>query len=305
MTMQQATALRAFVASHPDVDCRENVPLSGLCTLHIGGKGDFLLTPSNQSAFVAAVRFLKTENIRFFVLGKGSNLLFSDRGFRGVILSCAGLNQMRSGGNEINAESGVSVTALARFAAEQSLAGMEFYYGIPGSVGGAIYMNAGAYDGETAGILKEVRCLDLETDVVMTLCASECDLSYRHSRFQDKRHLILSATFVLTPGEEGAIRAQMEDLMARRIAKQPLNYPSAGSTFKRYPGRFTAQMIDEAGLKGVSVGGAQVSEKHAGFLINRGNATEKDFSELIALVKERVFAVHGVKIECEVERVEE
>ncbi len=297
--------LDSFFETRADVAVKRNVPLSTLCTLRIGGACDYLVTPQNEESMCETVRFLRLHRIRFLPLGKGSNVLFSDAGYRGVILSLAGLCRTAVEGNRIMAQSGTSVTRLAAVAADAGLCGLAFYYGIPGSVGGAVYMNAGAYDGETREVLESVRCLDLESGEVVHFTRDACALSYRHSRFMEKGYLILSAVYALTPGDPGQIRERMEDLMSRRIAKQPLEFASAGSTFKRYPGRYTAQMIDEAGLKGKQIGDAQVSEKHAGFLINRGAASSADFKELIVQVQKSVFETHGVKIECEVEMIPE
>ncbi len=282
---------------------QRNIPLSRLSTFHIGGDADYLLTPSTPQCVIEALRFLKTEGIRHLILGRGSNLLFDDAGYRGVIVSTAGLTQIQIEGTRVVAQAGVSDNALASAAAKAGLSGMEFLFGIPGSVGGAVYMNAGAYDGEISQILKRVHCFSIEEQREVSFRADECELGYRHSVFHERKWVILSTEFELIPGDTDTIQAKMEELMRRRAEKQPLNYPSAGSTFKRYPGKYTAQMIDQAGLKGASVGGAQVSEKHAGFLINRGGATCEDMRALIRLVKERVYEVHGVKIECEVEYI--
>lgn len=306
MTQEQITKLEAFLKQEPfrtAVCVKKEESLARNCTFRIGGESDYFLVPQNAEAFCALFRFLKAEKIRCFLLGRGSNLLFDDAGYRGVIVSTAGLNQITCEGSEIAAGAGVTVMALSSAAAKAGLTGMEFLYGIPGSVGGAVYMNAGAYGGEMAQILQSVRCLDLASGEIVTFSAEECEFAYRHSRFMQKKWAILSAKFHLQFGDAEQIRLQMEELMRRRIEKQPLNYPSAGSTFKRYPGKFTAQMIDQAGLKGVSIGKAQISEKHAGFLINLGGAASKDVLDLIELVKDRVEEIHGVRIECEVEYV--
>lgn len=307
MTDDRNKRLDEFLSLH-DADAigvQRQLPLKQFCTFRIGGEADYLLTPKTEDAFCSLLRFLQQADIRFFLLGRGSNVLFDDNGYRGVIVSTAALNGIRVEGNRLIAQAGASVGALSTAAAKASLTGMEFLYGIPGSVGGAVYMNAGAYDGEIAHILSRVRCFDCETGEKRVLLASECDFSYRHSRFMSKRLLVLEAEFTPKSGDETQIFARMSELMRLRAEKQPLNYPSAGSAFKRYPRRFTAKMIDEAGLKGAQIGGAQVSEKHAGFIINRGDATSADVRALIELVTERVQSVHGVKIEPEVEYLPE
>lgn len=287
------------------ISVQRHLPLKQFCTFRIGGEADYLLTPKSEDAFCSLLRFLLQEDIRFFLLGKGSNILFDDNGYRGVIVSTKALNGIRVEGNRLIAQAGASVGSLSAAAERASLTGMEFLYGIPGSIGGAVYMNAGAYDGEISHILSGVRCFDCETREKRMLRAADCDFSYRHSRFMSKRLLVLEAEFTLEPGDNEQISARMAELMHLRAEKQPLNYPSAGSAFKRYPGRFTAKMIDEAGMKGVQIGGAQISEKHAGFIINRGDAKSADVRALIALVTDRVQSVHGVKIEPEIEYLPE
>lgn len=281
------------------VDVKHDVPLSEFCTLRIGGGADYLLTPTTMEAAASLLRFLNEAGIRHLVLGKGSNLLFEDAGYRGVILHLGALREIAVDGDTLIAQAGAALSAVAMAAAKAGLSGAEFLYGIPGSVGGGVYMNAGAYGGEIGGILARVLCAD-DAGNLITLTGAECEPGYRHSRFMREKLTVLCAEFSLARGDGDAIRANMEELMRRRAEKQPLNYPSAGSTFKRYPGRFTAAMIDEAGLKGRTVGGAQVSEKHAGFLINRGGATCKDMKELIDIVRDEVERIHGVRIEREV-----
>ena len=202
------------------------------------------------------------------------------------MISTARLRCIRVEGNTLYAGAGASLNACANAACEAGLTGMEFAFGIPGSVGGAVFMNAGAYGGEICQILTESICYDGKDGTVKTLLADEHHFGYRHSVYRDHPdRIVLSASFALQPGDKTAIRAMMDDLMSRRMSKQPLEYPSAGSAFKRCEGRFTAQMIDEAGLKGFSIGGAQVSEKHAGFIINRGGATSADVRGLIAHIQ--------------------
>jgi len=288
-----------------DVTAERNALLSRHCSFRIGGEADFLLTPRSEQALLTLIRFLQENGIRFQVLGKGSNLLFEDGGYRGVVVQTAGLCTVAVEGNRIIAECGAPLGAAASAALSAGLTGMEFLAGIPGTVGGAVYMNAGAYDGEVSGILTRVRCASLIDGSVYEKTPEQCELSYRHSVFMQKKELVLRAEFTLKQGSKETIRERMEELMRLRTEKQPLQYPSAGSTFKRYPGRFTAKMIDEAGMRGYAIGGAQVSEKHAGFLINRGGATCADMKALIDAVRDRVEQVHGIRIEREVEYIPE
>lgn len=272
--------------------------LSTLTSFRTGGPA-LVLFPKKESVVISLLPLLVKEKVPFFVLGNGSNVIAEDEGYDGVILSLLKLKETSISGTEITAAAGASITGLAVLAQKNSLAGMEFFYGIPGSVGGAVFMNAGAYGGECKDILKSVTFVTREGEV-LTLGADALEMGYRTSIFEKNGAVILSATFSLKKGDLDDIRGVMEDLMARRVEKQPLEYPSAGSTFKRYPGRFTAQMIDEAGLKGFSVGGAMVSEKHAGFVINYHQATSADILELIRRIQSKILEKEGIAIECEV-----
>jgi len=283
------------------VTVRLQEPLCHHTTFRIGGPADLFLEPKDEETLRFLLGRAKDEGIRTLVIGRGSNLLFSDQGFRGAVICTSGLRSVRIEDNRITAGAGCTLASCANAAQSASLAGMEFAHGIPGSVGGAVFMNAGAYDGEIAGILVRSRYYDLERDEFGELDNTEHRFGYRESVYRaHPEWVILSAEFQLLSGNSGEIRAKMDDLMARRTEKQPLEYPSAGSTFKRYPGRYTAQMIDEAGLKGYSVGGAQVSEKHAGFVINRGGATAKDVLALIGHIRKAIFEKFGIHIETEV-----
>lgn len=269
-----------------DVSVWENESMAAHTTFHIGGAADVYIEPSTKEAFCRVMEEAHRRNIRTLVVGRGSNLLFDDSGFRGAVISTARMRSVRCEGNVLYADAGASLNACANAACESSLTGMEFAFGIPGSVGGAVFMNAGAYGGEICQILTESTYYDGADHTVKTLSADAHGFGYRHSAYREHPEwIVLSAAFALQPGEKTAIREKMEDLMGRRMSKQPLEYPSAGSAFKRCEGRFTAQMIDEAGLKGFSIGGAQVSEKHAGFIINRGGATSSDVRKLIAHIR--------------------
>jgi UDP-N-acetylmuramate dehydrogenase len=234
-------------------------------------------------------------------VGRASNLLFDDDGYRGAVVSTAGLHMLVREGNTLTVGAGVPLTAAARAALDASLTGLEFAYGIPGSCGGAVYMNAGAYGGEISQCLLFSRAYHVPSGEIRKLCAEEHRFGYRTGVYREHPEwIILSAQVRLAPGDAEAIRAAMDDHMRSRAEKQPLEYPSAGSVFKRYPGRYTAQMIDEAGLKGRRIGGAEVSEKHAGFIVNRGGASSADVLALIEEIRRTLAARYGVDIETEV-----
>jgi len=273
-------------------------------TFRIGGSAVLYIVCETVEALAVCISKCREGNIRYMVLGNGSNVLFSDTGFEGVVISMTGMANVKVDGTRITAEAGASLTAVSKTARDASLTGMEFAHGIPGSCGGAVFMNAGAYDGEIKNIVSESTYLDTADGTLHTLTAEDHKFGYRESIY--RRHpewIIVSSVFSLQNGDKAEISAKMEDFMQRRISKQPLEYPSAGSVFKRYPGRYTAQMIDEAGLKGVSVGGAQVSEKHAGFIINTGNATSKDVNTLIDIIQKTIEDKYQIRIECELIRI--
>ena len=279
----------------------ENESMSEHTTFRIGGPADLFVVPTTVEGLAAVVSACNKEGIYCFILGNGSNVLVSDKGIRGVVVSTAAcLNNIELiGAYEIKCGAGVKLSRLSDLACENSLTGAEFAWGIPGTVGGAVYMNAGAYDGEMKDIL--VSCEYLTPDGELhTMLADEMDLSYRHSAFSENGYVIVSATVRLKAGDKGEIRAKMDDFMHRRKSKQPLEFPSAGSTFKRPVGGFAAALIDECGLKGYSVGGAQVSEKHAGFVINKGGATCFDVMRLVEHIKKEVFLNKSIKLECEI-----
>lgn len=281
-------------------DCICGEMLSSHTTFRIGGDASLFVSPADEDQLIGVISYLEKNGKRYFLLGKGSNVLFDDAGYDGAVVSTSKLDKISVCGNEITAQCGASFTYLASVAAGNSLSGLEFAYGIPGSVGGAVFMNAGAYGSETAAVLKSSRYLDISDCTVKTLPLEEHLFGYRDSVFRHRRFIHLSSVFALQAGDKAQIRAYMNELMQRRRDKQPLEYPSAGSVFKRYPGRYTAQMIDEAGLRGLSVGGAQVSEKHAGFIVNKGNATSSDVIALVGKVREAIRDKYGIEIECEI-----
>ena len=284
-----------------NTSCRTepNVPLRGLVSFRTGGNADLVIFPKTQDELIEACHILKGRD--YFVLGNGTNILFPDEGFRRPIICLAenfsGFKKIDD--NTFRALSGTKLVTVCNYALKNSLTGLEFAYGIPGSVGGAVYMNAGAYGGEIKDVLKSVRILKRNGEI-KTLDASELDLSYRHSVFHNNNDIILSADFELQKGDHSEIEAKMNELMAKRKEKQPLEYPSAGSTFKRPEGYFAGKLIEDCGLKGFSIGGAQVSEKHAGFVINRGHCTVNDILAVIDYVQRTVFQRFGVQLEPEV-----
>ena len=282
----------------------ENASLSNYTGFRTGGP-TVVVEPLNTCAFVHAVRILSEEKAKFRVLGNGSNTVALDEGSDGIVVRTqkALVNlYIDADANEITAGAGVLLSQLCNFALKNSLTGLEFAYGIPGTVGGAVYMNAGAYDGEISFVLKSAKVLDIGTGEVSVMKAAELQLSYRHSIIHENRNLVvLEAVFSLAPGDATEIREKMDDLKGRRIAKQPLDYPSCGSTFKRPVGNYAGKLIEECGLKGYTVGGACVSEKHAGFVINKGGATTADIFGVIDHVQKTVLEETGYYLDCEVE----
>lgn len=300
--MGQGTDLRGRL---PEVELLENEPMSRHTTFRIGGPARWMFCPRTAAEASAVLALCHSEGISPFFLGNGSNLLVSDAGYPGVVLATARLARDLTVEDDtaIYAGSGVLLSQLANFAAENGLSGLEFASGIPGSVGGAVRMNAGAYGGEMSQVLERVDYLD-EAGTAHSLSAADCGFSYRRSVFCKNPWLITGARFRLRPGETLKIRGDMAELNRRRREKQPLEYPSAGSTFKRPQEHFAAALIEECGLKGFQVGGAQVSEKHSGFVVNLGGATCADVLALMDRVKERVLDKTGVLLEPEVEILE-
>lgn len=285
----------------PALELAEREPLRDHTTFRIGGPARWFLRPKTWEEAAEILKLCHENNVKPFFLGNGSNVLAADAGFDGVVISTAGLDGLTLGeGNEIVAGSGVLLARLAHFAAENALAGLEFAQGIPGSVGGGTRMNAGAYGGELSGV---VRWVDALTGMgeKRRFFNQDCRFSYRHSLFCEEPLLVTAVCFALTPGDKEEIRASMAELARRRREKQPLEYPSAGSTFKRPEGQFAAALIDQCGLKGLRVGGAQVSEKHAGFVVNVANASAADVLAVMDQVKTEVSARTGVTLEPEVE----
>lgn len=297
--MDRFDALKAKLQTRcPEMQILTREPMSRHTTFRVGGPVSLMVCPCSVQQAACAVQIAAEEGIEPLFLGNGSNLLVPDEGVNAfVIKSVHGLTGLVCDGTSITAESGVLLSRLAVFARDRGLAGLEFAHGIPGSLGGAVVMNAGAYDGEMAQVVSEVTYLSASGEIETT---EQFDFSYRHSAFSDGKRMIIQVKLNLQEGDPDVIRARMEDLMERRKSKQPLEWPSAGSTFKRPQGYFAAALIDQCGLKGLTVGGAQVSEKHAGFVINKGGATCADILELMEQVRSRVFEQTGVILEAEV-----
>ena len=268
-------------------------------SMKIGGRCDIICEPSCEAALSEIITACKQSGVPYFILGRGSNVLFGDNGFRGCIIHIAkGLGGISVEGDTITAGAGESLSMVCRAALENSLCGMEFAYGIPGSVGGALYMNAGAYGGEMKDIVVSARCLTSDGNII-EMPADDMKLRYRGSIFSEGGYVILSVKMKLCAGNREEIKGRMDELMEKRRSKQPLEYPSCGSTFKRPEGYFAAALIEECGLKGCTVGGAQVSEKHSGFVINKGGATFADVMTLVEHIKKTVLEQKGVALECE------
>lgn len=275
-------------------------PMKNHTTFRIGGPADALALPKTPEEVAEVVRFCHEHAQPYYVLGNGSNLLVSDEGYRGLVLQLyRNFNEIQVNGEMITVQSGAMLAAVARTAYQTGLTGLEFASGIPGTIGGAVVMNAGAYGGEMKNVLKEVTVLTKEGEVLV-IPAKALELGYRTSVIPKNRWIVLGAVLQLKKGDQEQILARMEELKEQRITKQPLDLPSAGSTFKRPEGYFAGKLIMDAGLRGFTVGGAQVSEKHCGFVVNRGNATAADVWELICEVKRRVKEMTGVELEPEV-----
>ena len=275
-------------------------PMKNHTTFRIGGPADALALPKTPEEVAEVVRFCHEHAQPYYVLGNGSNLLVSDEGYRGIVLQLyRNFNDIQVNGETITVQSGAMLAAVARTAYQTGLTGLEFASGIPGTIGGAVVMNAGAYGGEMKNVLKEVTVLTKEGEV-LAIPAKALELGYRTSVIPKNGWIVLGAVLQLKKGDPEQILARMEELKEQRITKQPLDLPSAGSTFKRPEGYFAGKLIMDAGLRGFTVGGAQVSEKHCGFVVNRGDATAADVWELICEVKRRVKERTGVELEPEV-----
>lgn len=298
--MSHLEAFAAYLTEH-EVAFRRGAPLSEECTFRIGGPADLIAYPGSRGELALAVCRARQEGLPLLILGRGSNMLFDDEGFRGVIIRLgrpfSRIEEEEEG--ILSCESGLMLSALCEHALQRGLTGLEFAYGIPGTVGGAIYMNAGAYGGEMKDVLLSAEHLE-QSGSFGSLMGEAMELSYRHSAYSGGDRVITGGRLRLQPGDPSEIRARMDDYMNRRRTKQPLEHPSAGSTFRRPEGNYASALIDQCGLKGRRVGGAVVSEKHAGFVVNDGGATAADVKELIRIIQEEVADKTGYHLDCEI-----
>ena len=296
--MNLADTLRAATST---AQVLEHEPMARHTTMRVGGPAEILFSPASEGELLFAVREAKRAGAPFRIIGNGSNLLVLDGGLPGLTIRLGeAFSKISVDGNQIRAQAGVLLSRVAAAARDASLTGLEFASGIPGSAGGGMAMNAGAYGGQLSDVFEGCRALDPETGIISALGPAEMALGYRESAALSRGLIVTEAAFRLTAGDRSANQAKMDDLSARRRDKQPLNLPSAGSTFKRPEGYFAGALIEQAGLKGLRVGGACVSEKHAGFVVNDRNATARDVLDLIRLVQARVLEHSDVRLETEV-----
>ena len=289
--------LRNFLEQN-NIQALYNESLKKHTSFKVGGNALCIASPDSEEKASELIKFLKENDMKYYFLGNGSNVIFNDNGFDGVIIKTNLLNSISIEGNIITCGSGVTLTNMSRTAAQNGLSGLECCYGIPGNIGGGTFMNAGAYGGEVSECIEAVTYID-ENGEIKTISKEECDFSYRHSVFVGKKWLITKVRFNMKNGNKEGMLNFMDDIMQRRRDKQPLDKPSAGSSFKRPEGYFAAALIDECGLKGFRVGGAQVSEKHAGFIVNAGDATCEDIVNLANKVRQIVYDKKGVTLEKE------
>lgn len=290
-------ALQRFV---PEENIKYQEPLREHTTFRVGGEADCIVEIGTQKQLQGVLHYLNLIELPYYVLGNGSNLLVGDKGYKGIILRLAGnMTEIKAEGNRLYVQAGALLSEASKAAMENGLTGLEFACGIPGTVGGGIVMNAGAYDGEIKNVVESVTVIDRDGNE-LELDNSTMEFGYRSSVIKNQPFVATGCWFKLEPGEKEAIRAKMEDFNARRSQKQPLEYPSAGSTFKRPQGYYAGKLIMDAGLCGYRIGGAQVSEKHCGFVINAGDATAADIRQLITHVQDEVYDKFNVRLEPEV-----
>ncbi len=287
-------------ANVPEEDILTEEPMSRHTTFRIGGEAACFIRISSEEQLRKLIPYFENVGVEYFVLGKGSNLLVGDKGYPGVILQISdACQQIEAEGNRLQVQAGAALSKVAFFAMERGLEGLEFAAGIPGTVGGGVVMNAGAYGGEMKQVVESVRVLSSEGEI-LTLDNDTMEFGYRTSIIRNRNFTVLSVTFQLREGNREEIRARIEDFQKRRMEKQPLNYPSAGSTFKRPEGYFAGKLIMDAGLRGFQIGDARVSDKHCGFVVNVGKATARDVTDVIEEVQEKVRERFGVSLEREV-----
>ncbi|MCI7766774.1 MAG: UDP-N-acetylmuramate dehydrogenase [Oscillospiraceae bacterium] len=300
MTTEQINKIKELAITY-GFDCSENVPLSRYTTFGIGGCCPLMIEAGSEQGTAELVRKMTSQKLPFYIIGKGSNLLVEDGEIPMIFLHMGhGMSDISEEKGVITCQAGAALSAVSAFARDRGLTGLEFAYGIPGNIGGAVFMNAGAYGGEMKDVIESVTACDMQ-GFIREFSAEELDFGYRHSVFSGGGYVILSARLKLALGDKEAISERMAELTRMRKEKQPLEYRSAGSTFKRPQGAFAAQLIEECGLKGYSCGDAMVSEKHSGFVINKGNASFEDVMNVIRCVKETVYLKKGISLECEPE----
>lgn len=284
-----------------NIDIEENVPMSRHTSFRAGGNARMMVSPQTIEELKTVLSVLDGQSCRHMVLGNGSNILVKDSGYDGVIVKMgSGFDYVKQEGNRLTCGSGALMSVVAKAAVSASLTGFEFASGIPGSIGGAVFMNAGAYDGEMKDILERARIISKDGSREYYMTADQLQMGYRHTALHETGDVVAEVELSLEDGDVQAIKDRMAELMERRNSKQPVNFPSAGSFFKRPEGYFAGKLIQDAGLKGLTVGGAQVSELHSGFIINKGGATASDILQLMEIVQARVFDEFGVKLETEV-----
>ncbi|MBR2048827.1 MAG: UDP-N-acetylmuramate dehydrogenase [Oscillospiraceae bacterium] len=290
-----------FGENHPELELKTNQPMSKFTSFRIGGAAELMAFPQNEEELALILKMSKKMDIEPVILGAGTNVLAPDAGIPGLVIclkdALSGMEQI--GDTQIRVMAGVTMSRAAVFAANLGLSGLEFAHGIPGTVGGGVYMNAGAYGGEIKDVCTRVRIMDMDGNA-RWITNSEAGFSYRHSAMEDNPWIVAAAEFQLTPAPAQLIKDKMLELINKRRASQPLDLPSAGSAFKRPVGGYAAALIDQTGLKGFRIGGAAVSEKHAGFVVNVGQATAEDVKQLLREVSDRVYAAHGIRLEPEV-----
>lgn len=285
-------------------EIKQDEPLSKFTTFKIGGAAAAVVTVNNVKELSEILSLCKQNNVQRMVIGNGSNLLVSDEGYEGIVIKLDGdFKNITIDGETIKCGSGVTLASLCKFARDNSLSGLEFAWGIPGTVGGAAFMNAGAYGGEMKNVVMSTSYIN-DDGAAGTYIGEENKFSYRYSIYSENNYVITEVTFKFKTDDPELIKERMDDYMSRRRSKQPLDYPSAGSVFKRPDGYFAGGLIEECGLKGYSIGGAQVSEKHAGFIINKGGATCSDVCKLVEHIQKTVKENKGVELECEIRRIQ-
>ena len=294
------TRLKAF-----NIPCSEILSMSNHTSMQVGGIASLVAFVRNAEELVRAIKEAKDQYIKYIVIGNGTNVVFSDNGFDGLVIITSNMKNFSIDGNIIKADCGASITKIALEAQKAELTGLEFAYGIPGTVGGALYMNAGAYGGEISDVVVSSICYDTQRDCIRKIDLDEHEFKYRESIYSKNSNLIVLAVMMeLKKGNMSEIIGKMNQNGRARKEKQPLGVPSAGSVFKRPVGHYAGELIEKSGLKGFSIGGAEVSEKHAGFIINRGDATSDDVMSLVKHIKATVYENYGVELECEIKFIE-